>query len=507
MTLALPSKRPILLPSVLLFLTIAAFAGGPLWAGPAKPEKRAPEVLEVPRPDEQGAEAFPPAIDGGLDKSIYDRSLKRNFSDGLFSAVVVGRYLDEAPAKKVATHFRGMGLTSFVLKKQLEERRLLRNDPVGDFYVVMVGLFGRNRDAEILGSRLKAAKQVESFQVMPVDDPGEQESTLAQNSKLFARLAQTNTQATTRASKPLSANSPAATGEAFKNHVYGRYVSSFRDPMAARAEAEKLTLGGWPAAVKSEGNWHRVYMVTPKDHIEWQADSQTLKAAQSSAASQPGIFILVDMSNIQGDINSPQPDPGRINASACAGFSEAGRLGGSLRRTLVYIPDTSYLAALIPMGLQRERGVDTIKNLMRNWWDKKPPPARQPLFGPAIFNRPAMDQAIGRLQPDSREVSLAFGLTEIAGHLFNVPGRKIVLVFSEFQSSDDPSHIKEAISRLKKEFGSSVEIIFIYGDTDGPGYLLANDLAKSAGSRQAWDGCMLMNSNAYFEKYIKTIFR
>ena len=470
-----------------------------------------PVVLEVPRPAEDGSEATAPGYDGGQNTEIYDRSLSRYFKSGLFSSVLVGRYLDEAPARRAAGHFRSLGLTSFVLKKRVEERRILRNDPVGEFYVVLVGLFGRNQDADILGQRLKAENKISGYRVLPVDDPGEQEATLAQNAGLYAKLAEVGRKAEQRAARPLAADSPAASGEAFKRRVYGSYVGSYRDLGEAKRHAEKLTSGGWPASVQREGQggsaWFRVYLAPAEDQMDWKADQTVLQEAQRSAASQPGIFLLVDMSNIQGDINNPQPDSGRINASGCAGFSEAGRLGGSLRRTLIYIPDTSYTAALIPMGVQSDKGLKNISGRVRDWWKDKPKPGRQPLYGPAIFNRPEMEKAVNKLRPDTGQVSLALGLTEIAGHLLTVPGRKIVVVFSEFQGEDKAADVKEALSRLKSELGSSLEVVFVYGDTNAKGYALASDLARQAGSAQAWDGCMLMNSNAYFEKYVRTIFR
>ena len=468
-----------------------------------------PVVLEVPLPAADGSESRPPGYQGGQATEIYDRSLARHFKSGFFSSVLVGRYLDEAPARRAAGYYRSRGLTSFVLKKQVEERRILRNDPVGEFYMVMAGLFGRNKDADILGQRLKAENQAPAYQVVPVDDPGELEATEAQNADLYAKLSGVSRSAEEKASKPLSSSSPAASGEAFKKHVYGRYVGSYRDPQEAKLHAEKLTAGGWPASVQREGAgssaWFRVYLAPAKDQMTWQADSQVLKEARRSAASQPGIFLLVDMSNIQSDINSPRPDKNRYNASACAGFSEAGRLGGSLRRTLIYIPDTSYTAALISMGVQSSS--KKIQDRVKDWWDEKPKPSRPPLYGPAIFNRPEMEKAINKLKPEAKPVSLALGLTEMAGHLFTVPGRKMVVVFSEFLGEDQPEEVKEALGRLKSEFGSSLEVLFVYGDTNAAGYRLASDLARQAGSTQAWDGCMLMNDNAYFERYIKTIFR
>ena len=492
-------------------LSFLIMAGPGLLAGGRALAASDPVVLEVPRPAEDGSEATAPGYDGGRNTEIYDRSLSRYFKSGLFSSVLVGRYLDEAPARRAAGHFRSLGLSSFVLKKQVEERRILRNDPVGEFYVVLVGLFGRNQDADILGQRLKAENKVQAYRVLPVDDPGEQEATEAQNAGLYAKLAEVGRKAEQRAASPLAADSPAASGEAFKRHVYGSYVGSYRDPGEAKRHAEKLTSSGWPASVRREGEgasaWFRVYLVPAEDQMNWTAEDKVFKEARQSAASQPGIFLLVDMSNIQGDINTPRPDGGRINASACAGFSEAGRLGGSLRRTLIYIPDTSYTAVLIPMGVQSDKGLKNISGRVRDWWKDKPKPARPPLYGPAIFNRPEMEKAINKLTPESGRISLALGLTEIAGHLPSVPGRKIVVVFSEFQGEDKAADVKEALSRLRNELGSSLEVVFVYGDTDAKGYALASDLARQAGSSQAWDGCMLMNDNAYFEKYIKTIFR
>lgn len=459
---------------------------------------------------EGGDAAQTPVSQNGQAASIDDRALLILFKSGRFSSVLAGRYPGEAQARQAAGQLRSRGLTAFVLKKEIQTRGIFSGGSAEDFYVVLTGLFGRERDADFLGRRLKAGNHIPAYRVVSVDDPGTQEATAAQNADLYARLTEVGRQVQEKASRPLSADSPAASGQAFKNRVYGSYVGSYRDPREAQAQAEKLTAGGWPASVRREGAgasaWFRVYMVPAEDQMDWRADDRTFEAARKSAAAQPGIFFLVDMYDVRGDIVNPRPEPGRDDASACAGFSKAGRLGGSLRRTMIYIPDTSYTAALIALGEGAGKGRARIRDRVKSWWDEKPKPGRA-LYGPVIFNRPEMAVAIGRLRPETKPNSLAMGLTEIAGHLFAVPGRKVVVVFSEFLGEDKPEDVREVLARLRSEFGSSLEVVFVHGDTDDAGYRLAADLALRAGGPQAWDGCMLMNDNAYFEQYIKTIFR
>ncbi len=497
------------------FLILGAAVGicWPFCASPAAEAADQPAsspgvvVMEVPPPAEDGADIEAPAYQDDPD---YDRLKSRYFKKGLYNAIWVGRYLDEEPAQRMARHFQSRGLTAFVLKKKIEERRLFANDPVGDFYMVLVGLFGVPREADILGQRLKAEGQVRGYQVVPVDAPAELDSSETQTQPLSTQAAKTSREAQERASRPLSPNSPAATGEAFKKNVYGRYVGSFRDPLRAQAEAERMTAAGWPASVHKDpgaSTWYRVYLAPTEDHRDWKADEPTLTAARRSAATQPGIVILADMSSLGGGLSTVTPNAGRTDASACAGFSEAGRLGAVLNRTIIYIPDTSYTAALVPITYQEMRSWKEIPARIKAWWtDEKARPQKKALYGPAIFNRPEMEQAVSRLAATPEQASLAIGLTEVSNELSTIPGRKVLLVFSEFLGPDQPQDVRAALGQLKSAV-TGLEPIFIYGDTDGAGYALANDLAREFGSGQAWDGCLLLNNNGYFEKYIKAIFR
>jgi hypothetical protein len=469
-----------------------------LAAGPATAQnpdaKQAPAMLEVSPPSPDGSDA--PSSSG---------------SD-LYSAVWAGRYLDEAPAQKLARTFQARGLTAFTLKKRLTERRFLGDEPVGDFYLVLAGLFGRAEEAEILGRRLTAEGRLRDFRVLPVEAPAELASIEAQNRSLSLRAARTSGEARGRDAAPLSPNSPAETGAGFKNYVQGRLVGSFRDPWRAQAEAERLTASGWPASVRKDPGgapWYRVYLAPTQDRRDWKADESTLAAAQSAAASQPGLVILADMSSLAGRVDNITPNAERTDASACAGFSEAGRLGAVLNRTIFYIPDASYTVALAPIFPKEQSLLNwrEIPGRIKGWWnDEKTRPVKTPLYGPAVYNRPDLERAVSKLTSSPDQASLAVGLTEVSRELSDIPGRKVFLVLSEFQGPDQPQDVMNAMDQLQSSL-SGLEPVFVYGDTDEAGYALARGLAREYGSGQAWDGCLLLTDNAYFEKYIKSLFK
>ncbi len=484
--------------ALLLFSTLAACGGEP---------ESGPQVMTVKSPGETGAEASQ-SLAGSLAAGAYDRTIGRLFPEGLYYSVFVGRYLDKEPAERMAAHLRTFGLTTFVLEKRLSEEGALFNTDLGNFYLTMTGLFGEMSEAEILGKRLRAENLINSYQVVPVDHPGEIESTFAQNQSMDSKSARLSEQVAGQAGRPLGPESAAASGEAFKKNVYGRYVKSFRDPWAAEAEAAALTRAGWQASIERDGVWHRVYLSPTDDRRDWRADAPTLASAKTSAASQPGIVILADMSSLRGDAVHAGPGASRADASACAGFSELGRAATGIRRTIIYIPDTSYIAALLPISKKDMRDYRDVPDRLKAWWNNEGTRTRKrALYGPSIFYRPEMEMAVGRLAPDPEPASLAMGLSEAANDLMAIPGRKTLIVFSEFLGDDPPQRVRDALAHLRAEFGTSLTVIFVYGDTDANGLALAKDLANEAGSGPAWNGCLLLNNNAYFEQYVRSIFR
>lgn len=468
-----------------------------LATSPASAAQEGLDILRVP----------PPGPDGSTQGYPHRLGRPKAQAGDDFYSVVTGRFLDEAPARRLAERLHKKGLLTFVSQRTLEEERTLGDQRIGDFYLVMAGLFGLADEAQILGQRLVAEGLIPHYQVTLVGAPAELESTTAQNRALSQRASDRAQQARDKASEELPPSSPAATGEAFKQRVHGRYVGSFRDPAEARQQARLLSSAGWVASVEETNRggslWYRVYLAPAEDARDMKAEPKALAAAKRSAARQPGLVILADMFGLRGSVSSIIPNGRRTDASACAGFSEAGRLSGCLSRLLNQIPDSSYTAALLPLSRQPIGDWSEIPQRLKQWWtDESPPPRQSTVYGPAIFNRPAMQASIAKLKADEEPASLALGLGEVAPELASIPGRKLLLVFSEFNGPDRPQDVLASFKKLRERFGSSLEAFFIYGDSHRQGYELAQSLAQEAGSAPAWDGCLLMNDNVYFQRFI-----
>ena len=464
-------------------------------AGPARPAAGADEVpmLLVPR-------------SSGTTPAFGERSAA---AGQVFHSVLVGRFLDEEPARRLSGRIQNRGLTAFVVKRNLVESSLfIDRREVGEFYLTLAGLFGLSREADRLGSRLRAEGMITDYQVVDIEDPGEVEATAAQTRRVDQEGEQTATTARKRAAAPLKPTSPAAAGEGYKKNIYGRYIGSYKDPLEAREHARTLTANGWAASVQAEGQgggrWYRVYLAPSSDSRDLKADEEVLQEAVESAASQMALVFLVDLTSTAGQVGHPGPAPDRRDASACAGFSQAGRLGAVLSRTIIYVPDITLLATLIPAIRDDVKNVQEVPRRLTDWWaGHERRPRELAAYGPTFFNRQEMERAILQLQADSRPGSLVPALKAAAAPLASQPGRKVLLIFSDFMGPAKPADVQAALDALGARLGSSLDVFLIYGDPSGAGYQLAQNLGRS----EAWDGCLLLHDNAYFEKYIKAVFK
>lgn len=432
-----------------------------------------------------------------------------------FYAVWVGSYLDEDPARRSVAAFQKLGLTSFTVKKTLMEHGtfLRTKRVVGDFFLVLVGLFAQKEDAEILGRRIQAQGLVTKFQVVPSDKPAELDNFQVQTQPLVTQSESVVSFAQEKAGAPLSPKSPVVTGKGFQKLVYGRFVGSYRDIQEAKLEARRLTAAGWPAAVESArdggGMWYRVYLAQSNDPMDFKTTPAKLEEAKASAMRQLGLVILVDGSGLKGSWGEIKPASDRTDASACAGYSQAGRMLTTLERLVSYIPDNGMLVMVKLMAYKEPKGVvESVTRPVKNWWsnDDSSLSDVKGAFGPAIYNRPEVLKSIRSLKVDIRPVPLAPELENL-NDLAAIPGRKTVVLFSDFRSEDKSSKSGSALGGIKGQYGSDLEFIVVYGDTDDAGYRLAMDLAKSGGGGEAFNGCMLLADNAYFERFIKRIFR
>ncbi|MDR2422936.1 MAG: hypothetical protein LBE01_06105 [Deltaproteobacteria bacterium] len=433
--------------------------------------------------------------------------------DEVYHTVWVASYLDEAPAQRAAAAFRQRGLLAFTVKKTLVEKKktllLTSEKPVGDYYLACVGLFGSLEEAQILGRRLLAQGLVKNWQAIVAADPGELARAAVQVAPLVEKAEKVTTQAYEKAGRPLPPTAPAATGEGFKRLVHGQYVGSFKDLLEARAEAARLTASGWPAAVErtspSGGNWFRVYLTQANDRRDFEANPRRLARDKAERAAQGGLLFLVDLSGQEGQWGQIAPSQSRIEASACAGYSRSGRALTGIERVIGQIPsDSSLMVGVRSVTYAQPSGlVDKVTRPFRTWWskDESELTEHKSYYGPTIFNRPQVIRGIRNLSPDPQPVSLApalDGFYEARG----VPGKKVALLWSDFRWDGPEADILGALGRLKVQYGGQLEIYVIYGDPDDRGLRLAESLAKAGSGEAAYDGCLLLADQSYFQKFI-----
>jgi hypothetical protein len=426
--------------------------------------------------------------------------------------VWVGSFLDPEPAERAADVFRKRGLVSFSVKKTLADRGLV-SGVIGDYHLVLVGLFGEKQDADYLGRLLKAQNQVVNWQVISSEAPQEINQAIAQTAPLVEQSYQVTQAAQEKASRPLDPQAPVVTGEAFKKLVRGRFIGSYRDVLEAKKEANRLTSAGWPATVVSNpedgGMWYRVYLAESADHRDFTPIPHELESAMSSAASQQGMALLIDTSGLKGLWGQKTPNAARTDASACAGYSQSGRLLTSVERLVGYIPDTSLLMVVKPVSYQEPANVlESITRPARTWWNKDDSEITnsKTAFGPAIYNRPEVISRIRALTVNTKSAPISPALNNFP-ELGAIPGKKTVLLFSEFKSSQDAVQALSALGNLKAQYGDNLNFFVIYGDTDDLGWQMAENLAKSGGTKESWDGCRLVSDNAYFEQFIRSVFK
>jgi hypothetical protein len=430
-----------------------------------------------------------------------------------------GSYTEEAPARAAAKALQRQGLTAFALRKTLEERKLPFNRTVGDYWLLLAGLFGDRSDAEVLGSRLKARGLVSNYQVIPTDRPDETAAFEAQTRPLAARSEAAQSGSRERLSRPVDPASPSATGEGFKRSVTGRYIGSFRDEWAAKAEAGRLTSAGWPAGVQAAGDgggmWYRVYLMGPGGPSNsessggaaagYRVSGEAVQAAQARGASQKGLVFVVDTSGLKGAWGASAPNRARKDASSCAGFSQSGRLLASLERLVSYVPDSGILVSVRSLGFREEPGlVQKAARSIKSWWNEDGSAYSQlnPAFGPAPFNRPEVLRAVRNMKPDVRPAPLGPGLAGL-NEIQAMPGSKTVVLFSDFAFPDRTSGAEAAASSLR---GQNGRLLVVYGDSSGDGWRLADSVSRAGGGSEAWDGCLMLTDNAYFEKFVKRVF-
>jgi hypothetical protein len=109
-----------------------------------------------------------------------------------------------------------------------------------------------------------------------------------------------------------------------------------------------------------------------------------------------------------------------------------------------------------------------------------------------------------RLKLETRPVPLAPALDALR-ELSSIPGRKTVLLWSDFRWDGPDTDTLGALGRLKEQYGGQADILVIYGDSDDRGWQLAENLAKIGSPEAAWNGCLLLADQSYFQRFIRRV--
>lgn len=126
-------------------------------------------------------------------------------------------------------------------------------------------------------------------------------------------------------------------------------------------------------------------------------------------------------------------------------------------------------------------------------------------FGPAVYNRDAMEDAIARLVAADSVSPFGDALRAADEELQNMGAPKAVLMFSDFeatQTSGDP--VRDA-ANLRRRYGNDIEIFTFHATRQASAVKLARAIAEAGGGR-AYDICRLLNDDSAFENMMMEIF-
>ncbi|MEW5721583.1 MAG: OmpA family protein [Thermodesulfobacteriota bacterium] len=398
-------------------------------------------------------------------------------ASGLYS-LHVSSHREAAAAQAEVDRLKSQGLEAFVRYETVPGK--------GKWHRVYVGSYTGPDQAVAAAGKLKAEGVITYCQVVPL-----------------------NSSSSEPRPAPTEAPERAPDGTAyspFKRLVYGRYVASFRYRHLAEAEAEGLTKSGWPASVQEEVvqgvPWYRVYLLPQGRRYSGRPASEGLK----------GFDIIADMSDTYAAAYaSDRPGESRPfgpRGSRCLNYTRQQTKMVLLRKFNAAVPEAPWLAALRKLGYKRldsfEAHVKWLKSLADHGGED-PKTYTYRLWGVMTYHRTEFGDAIGRLEPSDRNAPKAPALRLSRQELDVIPGRKALIILSDFNRKFQDNPVAEA-RELKKKYGPDLCFYAIYVEADQEGVALAREVAQAGECGNYYDGCRLLTDEAYFERMIREIF-
>jgi OOP family OmpA-OmpF porin len=161
-----------------------------------------------------------------------------------------------------------------------------------------------------------------------------------------------------------------------------------------------------------------------------------------------------------------------------------------LRKINQRIPDQPYTAALRVFGYKQA-------------WTRKDYTALY--FGPAQYEKGALETAIGRLFAADSISPFGWALADSESELTAMSPPRAVMMFADFEETADSGAPAAKARSLTRKFGGDTRVYTYYVTRQSKGVELAKNVA-AAGGGKAWNICDLLADQSQFEAMMMEIF-
>lgn len=305
-------------------------------------------------------------------------------------------------------------------------------------------------------------------------------------------------------------------------------VSAFKAEEKAAAEVERLKSKGLEAFFRledtgSKGEWRRVYVgrfntkvsaINEADKLKGEGvihdyTVRTIDAAEAPVSEEPSSEVVATAPAI------PLPQPASTPAEyitrntpdaweiiidlsgstretfQCSGFSKQEAQFTILRKLNTLIPESSFQAGLRQFAYKRALTRNDYTNLV---------------YGMEPYDRKKFHVAISMLKPSDAISPLGWAIAAAEEDFANLPGKKALIILSDFKANHDFGMPLNRAERLHHLFGNDLNVYAINVGVSTDEVALAKAIAATSPNGRYFDGCRLVNDDAYLAETAAAIF-
>jgi OOP family OmpA-OmpF porin len=126
-------------------------------------------------------------------------------------------------------------------------------------------------------------------------------------------------------------------------------------------------------------------------------------------------------------------------------------------------------------------------------------------FGPATYDRGAVETAIGRLYAADSISPFGWALAASEMELAVMKNPRAIIMMSDFEVTTDPGEPVKKARSLRRKYGEDTKVYAFYVTNQKNGEKLAKDVAANGGGR-AYNICNILESEIEFEDMMMEIF-